>query len=152
MVRALLLALGLGFGAAGGLSAQLSVVGLRNLAFGAVIQGISSRVPPSDPVKSGQFEILVPAGSRVRVRYTLPNRLNGPAGARMNIQFGNNDAIALLQAPAGVPSTFNPRAPQTINMGPSTRLWIFLGGTVTPPGTQAPGAYSNTVILTVTVL
>jgi hypothetical protein len=152
MLRALLLVMGLSLGAASGVSAQLTVVGLRNLAFGTVIQGISSSVPASDPVRSGQFEIVVPAGSRIRVHFTLPNRLNGPAGARMNIQYSNADAIALPQAPGSVPSTFNPRAPQTINMGPDTRLWIFLGGTVVPTGTQTTGAYSNTITLTVTVL
>jgi hypothetical protein len=152
MVRALLLVLGLGLGAAGELSAQLSVVGLRNLAFGPVIQGINSSVPPSDPVRSGQFEIVVPAGTRVRVQFTVPNRLNGPAGARLNIQFGGGDAIALLQGPGSVPTTFNPRAPRIINMGPGSRLWVFLGGTVMPTGTQATGNYSNTVTLTVTVL
>ncbi len=133
-------------------SGQLTVSGLRNLAFGPVIQGLNSSVPPSDPVKSGQFEFIVPIGSRVRVQFTLPNRLNGPGGARMNIQFANNDAIALGQAPSSTPVTFNPRAPQTFNVVSSNRIWVFLGGTVTPAANQATGNYSNTVTLTVTVL
>ena len=152
MVRTLLLVLGLAVGTGGALQAQLSVDGLRNLAFGPVIQGINSAVSPTDPVKSGQFEFIVAIGSRVRVQFTLPNRLNGPAGARMPIQFANNDAIALGQGPSSVPVTFNPRAPQTFNIVSSNRIWVFLGGTVRPGAGQATGNYSNTVTLTVTVL
>ena len=153
MVRKTLLVLVLLLGgSAGALSAQLTVVGLRNLAFGPVIQGIPSAVAPNDPIKSGQFEFIVPIGSRVRIQFTLPTRLNGPAGATMNIQFRNNDAIALGQGPTSVPVTFNPHAAQTFNIVSSNRIWVFLGGRVTPAATQATGNYQNTVTLTVTVL
>jgi hypothetical protein len=152
MVRTLLLVFGLALGSGGALNAQLTVSGLRNLAFGPVIQGVPSSVAPSDPIRSGQFEFIVPVGSRVRLRFTLPTRLNGPGAARLNISFNNTDAIALGQAPSSVPVTFNPNVAQTFNIVSSNRIWVFLGGRVTPTGTQATGNYTNSVTLTVTVL
>ena len=152
MIRKLLLVLGLSLGISGGLSAQLTVVGLRNLAFGSVIQGVPKSITPSDPVQSGQFEFIVPLGSRVRVQFTLPTRLNGPGAARLTIAFNTTDAIALGQGPTSVPVTFNPNVAQTFNVVSSNRIWVFLGGRVTPTGTQATGNYTNTVTLTITII
>lgn len=152
MVRTLLLVIGLALGTGGALDAQLTVTGIRNLAFGPVIRGIPSSVAPSDPVKSGQFEFIVPIGSRVRLQFTLPTRLNGPGAAQLTIAFNTTDGIALGQGPSSVPVTFNPNVAQTFNIVSSNRIWVFLGGRVTPTGTQATGNYTNTVTFTVTVL
>lgn len=152
MIRMLLLVIGLALGTGGELNAQLTVTGIRNLAFGPVIRGIPSSVAPSDPVKSGQFEFIVPIGSRVRLQFTLPTRLNGPGAARLTIAFNTTDGIALGQGPSSVPVTFNPNVAQTFNIVSSNRIWVFLGGRVTPTGTQATGNYTNTVTFTVTVL
>ncbi|MEO8200817.1 MAG: hypothetical protein ABI679_09880 [Gemmatimonadota bacterium] len=152
MTRKILLVLGLMLGTAGALSAQLTVTGLRNLAFGSVIKGIPSSVTPSDPVKSGQFEFITPIGSNVRIQFTLPTRLNGPAGSKLTISFGTTDAIALGQGPTSQPVTFNPNTAQTFNIVSSNRIWVFLGGRVTPTANQTTGSYTNTVTLTVTIL
>jgi hypothetical protein len=152
MVRKIVLVLALVLGTSRGLSAQLTVTGLRNLAFGPVIQGIPSSVAPNDPLDSGQFEFITPIGSQVRIQFTLPTRLNGPSGKRLTISFGTTDAIALGQGPTSVPVTFNPNTAQTFNIVSSNRIWVFLGGTVTPTATQATGAYANTVTLTITIL
>lgn len=152
MVRKLLLVFGLVLGTAGSLNAQLTVTGLRNLAFGPVIQGVASSVTPSDPIDSGQFEFIVPIGSQVRLQFTLPTRLNGPGNARLTIAFSATDAIALGQGPTSVPVTFNPNNTQTFNVVSSNRIWVFLGGRVTPTANQATGNYTNTVTFTVTVL
>lgn len=152
MVRKSLLVFGLVLGTAGGLHAQLTVTGLRNLAFGPVIRGVPSSVTPSDPVKSGQFEFIVPIGSQVRLQLTLPTRLNGPAGSQLTISFNTTDGIALGQGPTSVPVTFNPNVAQTFNIVSSNRIWVFLGGRVSPTAAQTTGNYTNTVTLTVTIL
>ncbi len=136
---------------AGSLRAQVGVVGVRDLAFGNVIPGIQTIVSPSDPVRSGMWEVSAQQGDRVRVRLTLPARLTAPGGSQMPVTFGNNDAIAVSDAPGATPVTFNPRASQNFRLVTSGRFFIFLGGRVTPAGTQAPGAYTATALLTVTV-
>lgn len=132
-------------------SAQLSVVGVRDLAFGNVVRGIPASVAPSDPVRSGRWDVTATLGARVQVRFTLPNRLNGPAGATMPISFANNDAIAIGNSPLSNPVTFNPKATMNFQLVTSNRFFVMLGGTVSPTATQTAGPYTNTVVMTVTV-
>ncbi len=136
---------------AGSLGAQVGVAGVRDLAFGNVIPGIQTIVSPSDPVRSGMWEVTAQQGDRVQVRLTLPSQLTAPGGLQMPVTFGNNDAIAVSDAPGATPVTFNPRATQNFQLVTSGRFFIFLGGRVTPAGTQAPGGYTATAVLTVTV-
>jgi hypothetical protein len=132
-------------------TAQITVSGVRNLAFGVVVGGIATLVLPSDPVKSGKFQLQSSNGTRVRLQFTLPNRLNGPAGATMPLSFGATDAILSGNAGNNNLVTFNPSNPQNVQVVPSTPIIVFLGGTVSPPANQAFGAYANTITLTVTV-
>ena len=134
-------------------AAQVSVAGIRDLAFGPVIVGIPSTVAPSDAVRSGQYRFTAPAGSRVRLDFDLPSQLNGPASAKLPIKFGKTDAVIVGNAPGSVPTALdpNPKANLKFDMGTSTAANIFLGGTVTPAGNQAPGSYVATVVLTVTI-
>jgi len=144
---------GMLLGAATPAVAQVSVAGIRNLAFGPVIVGIPSTVAPSDAIRSGQYRFTAPAGARVRIDFDLPSQLNGPGSARLPIKFGKTDAIVVGNAPGSVPTVLdpNPKANQKFDMGTNTAANIFLGGTVTPAGNQAPGSYVATVVLTVTI-
>jgi hypothetical protein len=132
-------------------AAQVTVTPIRDLAFGAVIVGVPSTVGPSHPTRSGQFRITAPAGTRVQVRLTLPNQLNGPAGAQLPINFSNNDAIAVSTAPGSVPSTFNPKATRNLQFVGTTGYNVFIGGTVSPAANQGQGNYANTITITVNV-
>jgi hypothetical protein len=147
-----LVAAGVLLAAATPAAAQVTVSGIRDLAFGSVIRGVATRVTPDNPVKSGQFRFITAIGNQVRLRFTLPNRLNGPGGARLTISFGTTDGIAVGSAANSVPVTFNPNQTQTFNIVTSTTINVFLGGTVTPTANQAFGNYTNTVTLTITVL
>ncbi len=132
-------------------AAQITVSGVRNLAFGAVVSGIATQVLPSDPVKSGKFQVQSSNGTRVRLQFTLPNQLNGPAGATMPISFGTTDATTTGNAGNNNPVTFNPNNSASVQVVPSTPIVVFLGGTVSPVANQAVGAYANTITLTVTL-
>jgi hypothetical protein len=146
----LLLALAL-VAVTGTAAAQISVVPLRDLAFGPVLIGVPSYVPPTHPVRSGQVRITAPVNTRVRLRLTLPTQLTGPAGATLPIDFSNNDAMLSGTGPNSVPSTWNPKSAKVQTLtSPTTNVWV--GGTVSPAGNQAQGAYTATITLTVTVL
>ncbi|HKU62057.1 MAG TPA: hypothetical protein VJQ44_12615 [Gemmatimonadales bacterium] len=134
-------------------AAQISVAGIRDLAFGPVIVGIPSTVAPSDAIRSGQFRFTAPAGARVRVDFDLPSQLSGPGGAKLPIKFAKTDAVAVGNAAGSVPVVLdpNPKANQKFDMGANTAVNVFLGGTVTPATNQAPGGYVATIVLTVTV-
>lgn len=134
-------------------AAQVSVLGIRNLAFGPVIVGIPSSVAPSDPLRSGQFRMTAPAGSRVRLDFDIPTQLVGPGTARLPIKFAKTDGMVVGNAPGSVPVALDPnlKANLKYDMGNSTAANIFLGGTVTPAANQAPGGYVATITLTVTI-
>ena len=133
-------------------AAQITVTPIRDLAFGPVIVGIPTSIGPSHPTRSGQWRLTAPLGTRVRFRFTLPTRLNGPAGATLPISFANNDGIASGTASNSVPATFNPRATTVFQIVTSTTINIWIGGTVSPAGNQRQGNYIGTITFTVTVL
>ena len=134
------------------LSAQFSVVGTRDLAFGAVIPGVTMLVAPMDPVRAGVFDITANLGTRLRLDFALPTRLVSPGGAQMTVNFANGDAILLETGPGGVPNTQNPKSMKPYTMTRGNRLMIYLGGNVTPTGSQAIGVYTASILLTVTIL
>jgi hypothetical protein len=132
-------------------AAQISVIPVRDLAFGPVIVGIPTSIGPSHPVRSGQFRLTAPLNSRLRFRFTLPTRLDGPAGAGLPISFTNSDGIAVGSAPNSVPEVFNPKANQVVQNVTSTTTNVFIGGTVSPAGNQQQGNYTGTITFTVTI-
>jgi hypothetical protein len=148
----LLLALAALLAASRPAAAQITVTRVRDLAFGPVIVGVPTRIPPSHPVRSGQYRLTAPLLTRVRFRFTLPTRLNGPAGARLPISFGTTDGIAVGTASNSVPVTFNPNSQPTFQIVTSTTIFVFIGGTVSPAGNQRQGNYTGTITFTVTVL
>ena len=132
-------------------AAQVSVIPIRDLAFGPVIVGIPTSIGPSHPVRSGQFRLTAPVNSRLRFRLTLPTGLDGPAGASLPISFNNTDGIAVGSAPNSVPEVFNPKANQVVQNVGSTTTNVFIGGTVSPAGDQPQGNYTGTITFTVTI-
>ena len=92
-----------------------------------------------------------PLLTRVRLRLTLPTRLDGPAGASLPITFANGDAIRIGTAPNTAPTVFNPKGAEVFVVVSPT-IHVFIGGTVSPAGNQPQGDYTGTIILTVNVL
>src|SRR5213594_2483065 len=70
----------------------ITVQGVRSLAFGAVLPGVPRVISRTDPVNSGQYDITGANNNQVQLNFTLPNVMNGPAGATMPIVFGGSDA------------------------------------------------------------
>jgi hypothetical protein len=130
-------------------AAQITVLPVRDLAFGPVIVGVPTSIGPSHPTRSGQFRITAPLDTRIQIRLTLPNQLGGPAGAQLPIDFANNDAIVVGTGAGSVPSTFNPKATLVLRTTSATTN-LFIGGKVTPAASQAQGNYTATITLTVT--
>jgi hypothetical protein len=101
-------------------------------------------------VRSGEFRLSGPSGTKVQLRFTLPDRLDGPGGATLPIDFANNDAFHVGTGPGSVPATFNPKATRNIQLTGGDVL-VFIGGTVSPVGNQPQGNYASTITLTINV-
>jgi hypothetical protein len=149
-----LLAVGL-LGAGGHVAAAqiLTVTGIRNLTFGVVLPGVPRVISRTDPLNSGQFNIFSDQqGNAIRMTFTLPAAMNGPAGAQIPLVFGAADAGFSATQNINNQIAFDPRAPFTRNLPNTGRCSVFLGGRANPAANQRAGSYSGTIILTVTVL
>ena len=132
--------------------AQVSVSGVRNLQFGFVAGGVPTVVAPGDPVKSGQWNLTAPVGTKVQIRITTPTQLiRTGGGGTMPAVFLNGDVFIQGNWNGAVVELFNPNATKNFQFTGGTTAFIRLGGRVTPAGNQATGPYANTVICTIIV-
>lgn len=138
-------------------SGSLTVSPLRDLNFGTVTVGVPTAVPPT-AAAAGQWQVTGTPNAFVTINLTLPTVLDnvqGVPGITMPIAFGTTSARWRRDQndPNGA-SVFDPSAGATGRLGPPPRpnMYVWLGGTVTPAPTQAPGIYRGTIVLTVAYL
>jgi hypothetical protein len=130
----------------------LTVTGVRGVTFGAVLPGVPRVVLRTDPANSGQFDIKGPKGGPVLLSFVLPLRMTGPAGALMPIVFGSSDAGFSATQSIGSQVGFDPKQPTTVIFPNNGNVSVFVGATANPGTNQRAGAYTATIILTVTYL
>lgn len=128
----------------------LSVTSGDNLNFGLVVQGLSKSVDASAPAAgttSGKFSILGQATQNVSITFTtLPaNLTSGTNNLPITYTGIRNTDNTPTGGAAFTPSTGVASTP----LSGTGNLYVFLGGTVTPSGTQASGSYSGTVTMQV---
>jgi spore coat protein U-like protein len=124
----------------------LNVTNVQDLAFGDVLPGVNKTVLPGD-ASAGQLQITGQDAREVSVDFgTLPTTL-ASGGNTMPITFGSGSA-GWGVLPAAVDGTFDP-ASGTSQFLVGSALYVFLGGTVQPPASQAAGIYSADVTVTV---
>jgi uncharacterized protein DUF4402 len=150
--RCALLALALSLAGAGPLRAQfISAVGIRNVSFGNVLPGVPNTVPPTDATRSGQFNLIGPSLAQVEITFALPTTLTA-GGSTMPISFGATSAGYASNGSIASQVPFDPRVPFRVNLSVLGRGSTFLGGALTPPGTQSAGSYSGSVSITVALV
>jgi len=132
------------------LAQGLDVKKQNDLSFGIVIAGTTKTVYPTDNA-AAEFKITAPNGSVVELRFDLPSSLSLNGGsATLPISFGNNSA-GWAHKPRGQQTLFDPSIPQVIQVTESNNLYVWLGGTVSPPMDQQAGDYSGVLRITVTL-
>lgn len=132
--------------------APLAVRPLQNLNFGILIPGVPATVDPLTLSRSGQIEVQASIGAVFEVRYTLPDALTGPAGARLGLTFTPTSAGASASRTPTDLIRFDPRVPTRFRYVTTDRATFFLGGQVRPIAGQRLGAYSAPIIVTITNL
>lgn len=151
--RGALVVLALSLAAAGESRAQLvAATGIRDLAFGNVLPGVTTSVQPSDAVRSGQFNITGPSLGRIEITFTLPTALTRAGGTTMPISFGSTSAGYSASGSIVGQTAFNPHSPFRANLSVLGRGSVFLGGALTPAGSQAAGSYTATMTITVALV
>jgi hypothetical protein len=130
-------------------SRPLDTMAQQQLQFGTVIPGLPTTISWSDAAAAGQFQLRGTGGAQVRIEFTLPTGLMGPGGTTLPVMFGATDGAYAAQPSLNATITFDPRLPLVTTLSKSGRLYLRLGGTVTPSPTQASGPYNSTVTITV---
>ncbi|MGH7658258.1 MAG: hypothetical protein ACREL6_08480, partial [Gemmatimonadales bacterium] len=140
------------FNASAYVQGPLSVVPVQDLDFGVVIPGVNTSVGPRSP-NAGVWEVTGTPRAYVAISFTLPTVLDNvqtAPGVTMPISFGNNSARWRRRRPGlGGGQRFNPAAGATGRLGGNARprMYVYIGGTVSPGVTQLPGLYQGTIII-----
>jgi|SRR6267143_91601 len=121
------------------------VVKTRDLDFGLVFPGVNKQITLGS-ASAGTFAVTGQASASVNLSFVVPGNLNlGPTLLPVTWDGSWNTANA-----AGG-TTFTPSAALTpATLSGTGGLFVFVGGTVAPIVSQAPGNYTGTVTMTVT--
>lgn len=133
------------------LDAQLvTVTPTNSLAFGTILSGTTTAVDPRG-VGAMAFDIHGILGLSGGWSLTLPTNLSrvGGGGA-MPVTFCSTCAVYRVanNNPAGG-TTFNPNSGVSgLYLVTLLHVYVWIGGSVSPPLNQPPGSYTGTVVLT----
>jgi len=129
----------------------------QNLDFATVTRGVPKTVAYGTAA-AGKVQVTGSSNAFAQIQFTLPTQLpniQALPGINMPISFGPGSAAWNRdQDNPGAATSFNPAFSTVGRFGPPPRpyLYVYLGGTVNPSLTQAPGIYQGTIILTITYL
>jgi hypothetical protein len=133
---------------------QVSIAPLSQLRFGVVIPGVARTVSPQTSANAGKFEIRGARRAEFTLSMTLPAELRAGAGPNaMPIAFGATAGCYYQRDQQNNCTTFDPATTLTARIRPTpppnNTMYVWLGGTVTPGGTQVPGSYVAVVTASV---
>ena len=129
---------------------RAQVVALRDLTFGTLISGTPTSVA-ANSATSAEWRITGILGLFGSITFTLPTHLTRAGGSEtLPVSFCNTCGIIRVNTPSPAGgTTFNP------NTGISglvivvlSSIYLWVGGTASPPLSQVPGSYSGTIVMT----
>lgn len=130
----------------------MTVTTLADLQFGTVVAGVPTSVPFT-AAGAGAWQVTGSPNAFVSISFTLPGVLTNVQAApesTMPIVFGAGDAgWDRAKSDPTAATVFDPRVGTVGRIGPppNATLFIWIGGTVSPPAAAKPGIYTGTVIL-----
>lgn len=133
---------------------QLSIAALSQLRFGTVIPGVARIVNPRTSIDAGKFEIQGARRAEFTLSMTLPTELRAGVGPNViPIAFGATAGCYNQRDQQGGCSTYDPATTLVARIRatppPNNTMYVWLGGTVTPGGSQVPGSYLAVVTASV---
>ena len=144
------------------LTLPLTATGTRALQFGVIVPGTTTVTVLPRTASGGEFRIAgVKNRKSIDISFTLPTRLDGPAGATIPLSFNGNFAGLCEIDTSGACEvasffTWNPVSTpsfrdQPTRYKPGRKVFAFdayqlyLGGTASPSATQRQGTYTASI-------
>jgi len=121
---------------------RISVTSKSDLNFGVDIVPGYKRIIAKTDATSGRISISGQPSKQISISFVTPSALSN-GSSKMPITFATTDAG--YQIPGGSVIAFNPTTVTNATFGTAGTMTIFLGGTVTPSGTQDGGLYTAVV-------
>jgi hypothetical protein len=122
------------------------VTPVRDLTFGDVFPGVAKTVPVTGG-NHGRWDLSGQANASISLTFTLPTNL--VSGTNL-LPVGTWTGRYNVNPVSGPGTSFTPSATATNTTFSATgRLYVFIGGRVTPAANQAAGFYSAPATLTV---
>ena len=119
-----------------------------NLVFGDVLRGVNKSIIPGD-ASSGKWVITGVSGKQVQFSIATPSDLSNTTSNYLLYSYSSTDCKWSTDV-SGTPGTnFSPSTSTTASLSSGGMLYIFVGGTLKPTSSQAPGAYTGDVVLTI---
>lgn len=139
-------------------STPITFASLQDLNFATVTRGVPKTVV-QNTAAAAKMRVTGASNAFAQIRFTLPTQLpnvQAVPGITMPISFPANSARWRRNndSPNGG-TIFNPAVGVNnarFGGGGNPYFFVYLGGTVNPSPTQAPGIYQGTIILTITYL
>ncbi|WP_337172783.1 hypothetical protein [Gemmatimonas aurantiaca] len=135
---------------AGDAGAQTSVTTLSGLSFGSIISGTTTSVSPTS-ASAMSFRIRANVGLSLGFSLSLPTSLTHvDGGATMPVSFCSTCGRYRVNNsnPAGG-ATFNPaNGVLGLLLLVASDVYVWVGGSTTPPLNQMAGSYTGTVVIT----
>jgi hypothetical protein len=132
-------------------SAKAQASRIQDLAFGTVITGTTTSASVTGP-SAAEWRIHVSLLSTLgSFTLTLPTTLTrSGGGASMPVSFcATCGRYTVNNSNVSGATTFNPSSTVTFSLlGVGSNVYVWLGGSVSPPLNQTPGSYSGTIVLT----
>ncbi len=129
----------------------LSVVGDADLDFGNVFPGVPATVAVTDPT-AGHFSVTGADNAGVDITFALPANLSDGAPGNL-LPIGSWTGVHNTTNSAAGGTAFTPSAAVEVSRlstgATPGELYVFVGATVTPAGTQPAGVYTAPVTMTV---
>ncbi|MFH0991047.1 MAG: DUF4402 domain-containing protein [bacterium] len=124
---------------------------LLDLNFGTIIAGTNALVNHTDPT-AAKFRVRYSKNAALQVTFSLPTNLSTASSNLMPVAFPAGAAAWADKDQLTGRTTFNPQTGTSFTMPKDKDIYLWLGGSLSPPSSQQAGTYSAVVTIIVTVL
>lgn len=122
---------------------QITITRINNLTFGTVTAGIATDVRYSD-AGAAKFQLQAPRNALLLLTVLPPSGLTGPGSAIPFSTTTTSGAWSAQDRTTGA-TTFDPSQPVQARAPGSGRLFVWIGGRLSPPISQTAGSYTGTL-------